>query len=76
MILVMDMYRMFDSIMVMTEQNPMFQAENLMMYSYRVGMQVQRLGKANATAILTILGVLVVLVPFLRMTYLNQTEKD
>jgi len=76
MILVMDMYRMFDSIMVMTEQNPMFQAENMMMYSYRVGMMVQRLGRANATALLTILGVLVVLVPFLRITYLNQTGKD
>jgi multiple sugar transport system permease protein len=76
MILVMDMYRVFDSIMVMTEQNPMFQAENLMMYSYRIGMHVQRLGKANATAILTIFGVLFVLVPFLRITYLNQTGKD
>jgi ABC-type sugar transport system permease subunit len=76
MILVMDMYRMFDSLMVMTEQNPMFRAENMMMYSYRVGMKMQRLGKANATAILTVLGVLVVLVPFLRITYLNQTGKD
>lgn len=75
MILVMDMYRMFDSIMVMTEQNPMYQAENLMMYSFRVGMMVQRLGRANASAVLTVLGVMVVLIPFLRITYKNQMEK-
>jgi ABC-type sugar transport system permease subunit len=76
MILIMDMYRMFDSIMVMTEQNPMYQAENLMMYSYRVGMMVQRLGRANATAILTVLGVMVVLIPFLRITYKNQMRNE
>ncbi len=76
MILIMDMYRMFDSIMVMTEQNPMYQAENLMMYSYRVGMMVQRLGRANATAVLTVLGVMVVLIPFLRITYKNQMGKE
>lgn len=76
MILIMDMYRMFDSILVMTKQNPMFQAENLMMYNYRIGMALQNLGRANATAILTIVGVLVVLVPFLRMQYRNRTGKD
>lgn len=75
MILVMDMYRMFDSIMVMTEQNPMYQAENLMMYSFRVGMMVQRLGRANASAVLTVVGVMVVLIPFLRITYKKQMEK-
>lgn len=75
MILIMDMYRMFDSVMVMTEMNPMFQAENLMVYSYRVGMLVQRLGKANASAILTVIGVMVVLLPYLRLTYKSQTEK-
>lgn len=76
MILVMDMYRMFDSLMVMTEQNPIYNAENLMMYNFRVGMKVQRLGRANATAVLTVLGVLVVLIPFLRQTYRAQTGKD
>jgi multiple sugar transport system permease protein len=75
MMLIMDMYRMFDSVMVMTEMNPMFQAENLMVYSYRVGMLVQRLGKANASAILTVIGVMVVLLPYLRKAYQNQTEK-
>jgi ABC-type sugar transport system permease subunit len=76
MILIMDMYRMFDSILVMTKQNPMFQAENLMMYNYRIGMSVQRLGRANATAVLTIIGVLVVLIPFLRMQYRSKTGKE
>lgn len=75
MILIMDVYRMFDSVLVMTRQNPLFQAENLMMYNYRIGMSVQRLGRANATAVLTVLGVLVVLIPFLRITYLRKTGK-
>jgi ABC-type sugar transport system permease subunit len=76
MILIMDMYRMFDSIFVLTEQNPMYHAENLMMYNFRIGMQVQRLGRANTTAVLTVIGVLVVLIPFLRQTYKAQTGED
>ncbi len=76
MILIMDMYRMFDSVLVMTEQNPVYKAENLMMYNFRIGMKVQRLGRANATAVLTVIGVLFVLVPFLRRTYKNQMGKD
>jgi ABC-type sugar transport system permease subunit len=76
MILIMDMYRMFDSIYVITQQNPIYHAENLMMYNFRIGMQVQRLGRANTTAVLTILGVLVVLIPFLRQTYRNQMGKE
>ena len=76
MILIMDMYRMFDTILVMTEQNPIYHAENLMMYNFRIGMKVQRLGRANATAVLTILGVLVVLIPWLRKTYLQVTGKE
>ncbi len=75
MILIMDMYRMFDSILVMTKQNPLFQAENLMMYNYRIGMSVQRLGRANTTAVLTVIGILVVLIPFLRLQYRNKTGK-
>src|SRR6056297_152761 len=76
MILIMDMYRMFDTILVMTEQNPIYHAENLMMYNFRIGMQVQRLGRANATAVITILCVLVVLIPWLRKTYLQVMEKE
>jgi len=76
MILIMDMYRMFDTILVMTEQNPIYHAENLMMYNFRIGMQVQRLGRANATAVITILCVLVVLIPWLRKTYLQVTDKE
>jgi len=76
MILIMDMYRMFDSVFVMTEQNPIYRAENLMMYNFRIGMVFQRLGMANTTAVLTVIGVLVVLIPFLRRTYVNQMRKD
>lgn len=76
MILTMDMYRIFDNVLVMSEQNPIYRAENLMMYNFRIGMQMMRLGRANATAILTVAGVMIVLVPFLRMTYKNQMGKN
>ncbi|MFW6207434.1 MAG: carbohydrate ABC transporter permease [Spirochaetota bacterium] len=76
MILIMDMYRMFDSILVISEQNPIYHAENLMMYNFRIGIKVQRLGRANATAVLTVLGVLVVLIPWLRKTYQSVMGKD
>ena len=76
MILIMDMYRMFDSVFVISEQNPAYHAENLMMYNFRIGMGVQRLGRANTTAVLTVLGVLVVLIPFLRQTYRQQMGKE
>lgn len=74
LISIMDAYRVFDSVFVLTEQNPIFKAETLMLYNFQVALTVQRLGKANAMAVLTVVGVLIVLIPFLYQSYREQIE--
>ena len=75
LISIMDAYRVFDSIFVLTEQNPIYKAEVMMLYTFRTAMSVQRLGKANAMSVITVVLILVVLVPFLLRTYKEQTEE-
>ena len=75
LIFIMDSYRAFDSIFVFTEQNPIFKADTIMLYIFRTAMGVQRLGKANAMAILTVVMILIVLIPFLIRTYRDQLEE-
>ena len=75
LILIMDSYRVFDSVFVLTEQNPIFKADTIMLYTFRTAMTVQRLGKANAMAILTVIMILVILIPFLIRTYHDQIEE-
>jgi ABC-type sugar transport system permease subunit len=68
----MDMYRIFDSVFILSEQNLAYRAETVMVYNFRVGLTVQRLGKANAMAILAVITILIVLIPFLYRTYREQ----
>ena len=75
LISIMDSYRVFDSVFVLTEQNPIYKAEVMMLYTFRTAMSVQRLGKANAMSVITVVMILVVLVPFLLRTYKEQTEE-
>ena len=75
LISIMDAYRVFDSVFVLTEQNPIFKAEVMMLYTFRTAMSVQRLGKANAMSVITVVMILIVLVPFLLRTYKEQTEE-
>ena len=72
---IMDSYRVFDSIFVLTQQNPIFNADTIMYYNYRVALSFGRLGKANAMAVLTVIGIFVVLIPFLYITYRQQMEE-
>ena len=72
---IMDAYRIFDSILVITKQNPMFQADSLMYYNFKVALSFNMLGKANAMSIITVIGILFVLTPFLVITYRQQMEK-
>ena len=58
---------------MLTEQNPIYKAEVMMLYTFRTAMSVQRLGKANAMSVITVVMILVVLVPFLLRTY-KETE--
>jgi len=74
LISIMDAYRVFDSVFVLTEQNPIYKAEVMMLYTFRTAMSVQRLGKANAMSVITVIMILVVLLPFLYRTYKEQTE--
>ena len=75
LISIMDAYRVFDSVFVLTEQNPVYKAEVMMLYTFRTAMSVQRLGKANAMSIITVILILVVLLPFLYRTYKEQIEE-
>lgn len=76
LISIMDSYRVFDSVFVLTQQNPIFGAETIMYYTFQVALSFGRLGKANAMSVLTVLGIFVVLIPFLVMTYREQLEED
>ena len=75
LISIMDSYRVFDSVFVLTQQNPIYDAETIMYYNFQVALSFGRLGKANAMSVLTVLGIFVVLIPFLVMTYREQTEE-
>ncbi len=75
LISLMDAYRIFDNVFVFTELNPIFKADTVMTYNFRVATTVMRLGLANAMAVLTVIGIFVVLVPFLIRTYRDQIEE-
>lgn len=75
LIAIMDGYRVFDSIFVLTKQNPLFKADTIMFYNFKMALGFGQLGKANAMAVLTVIGIFVVLIPFLITTYRQQTEE-
>jgi ABC-type sugar transport system permease subunit len=76
LISVMDGYRVFDSIFVLTKQNPIYNnVETLMYYNYQVAVQFQNLGRANAMSVLTVIGIFAIIVPFLVLTYKQQMEQ-
>jgi len=72
---IMDTYRVFDSVFVLSEMNPIYKADTVMTYTFQTAVTVQRLGKANAMAILTVLGIMVVLIPNLIQAYREQMEE-
>jgi multiple sugar transport system permease protein len=72
---IMDSYRVFDSVFVLSELNPIYKADTVMTYTFQTAITVQRLGKANAMAILTVVGIMIVLIPNLIQTYRQQMEE-
>jgi len=72
---IMDAYRVFDSIFVITKQNPLFKADSIMYYNFKMALSFGQIGKANAMAVITVIGVFVVLIPFLITTYRQQMEE-
>jgi ABC-type sugar transport system permease subunit len=75
LISIMDAYRVFDSVFVLTQMNPIYTANTIMTYTFQTAVTVQRLGKANAMAILTVVGIMIVLIPFLIQSYREQLEE-
>ena len=72
---VMDMFRLFDNVFVLTRMNPIYHADTILAYNYRIAVVVKRLGKGNAVAVLTVLFIMVVLIPFLIYMYREQVEE-
>lgn len=72
---IMDSYRIFDSVFVLSEMNPIYKADTVMTYTFQTAISVQRLGKANAMAILTVVGILIVLIPNLIQSYREQMQE-
>ncbi len=75
LISIMDAYRVFDSVFVLSEMNPIYKADTLMTYNFQTAVTVQRLGKANAMAIITVIGIMVVLIPNLIQSYKQQVAE-
>jgi len=73
LITIMDAYRVFDSSFVFG-QSVGQAAHTLMVYNFDVALsaQIGRVGKGNAIAVITVLGIFVVLIPFLRKSYKEQ----
>jgi len=72
---VMDLLRLFDNVFVLTRMNPIFHSDTMQTYLYRIAMTVKRLGKANAGAVLTVVIIMIVLIPFLIYLYREQVEE-
>jgi len=72
---VMDMFRLFDNVFVLTRMNPIYHADTILTYNFRIAMVVKRLGKGNAVAVLTVVFIMVALIPFLIYMYRQQTEE-
>jgi len=75
LIATMDAYRVFDSVYVLSGMNPIFRADTIMTYTFRTALTVQRLGKANAMAVLTVVGIMIILIPYLIQSYREQVEE-
>ncbi|MBC8330520.1 MAG: sugar ABC transporter permease [Anaerolineae bacterium] len=75
LISLMDSYRLFDSVFVLSEMNPIYKADTIMTYNFDVAITVQRLGKANAMSVLTVIGIMVILIPNLVQSYREQTKE-
>jgi multiple sugar transport system permease protein len=75
LISIMDSYRVYDSIFVITGGNPAYKANSIIFYTISTAIAYRNLGRGNAMAILTVIGIFVVLIPYLIMTYRDQLEE-
>lgn len=75
-ITIMDLYRMFDSVFVLTSGGPGSSTETLGFYNYSVAFNQQSLGEGSAISILTVIGIFIVLAPFMYLTYREQVHEQ
>ena len=75
LISIMDAYRVYDSIFVITQGNPVYKATSIILYTLNTAMKYGNIGRANAMAILTVIGIFIVLIPYLVNTYHDQLEE-
>jgi ABC-type sugar transport system permease subunit len=73
LISIMDAYRIYDSVFVFAGDR-FTDAHTLQVYNVRVAIdpQIGRVGKGNAIGLLNVLGIFVVLIPFLWASYKDQ----
>ena len=76
LITIMDAYRVYDQVFVWTG-NRFTDAHTLSVYNVRIATayDIGRLGKGNAIAVLNVIGIFVVLIPFLWRSYKDQIEE-
>jgi multiple sugar transport system permease protein len=72
---IMDAFRLFDNVFVLTRNNPIFKSHTIMTFNFNMAVNVRRLGLANATAIIATVAIMVVLIPFLIFMYREQVEE-
>ena len=73
-IALMDHFREFDSVMVMTAGGPGTSTETVMYLNYVVSFSEQALGRGAAMSVLAVVGVLLLLSPLIVMTYREHRE--
>ncbi|MFW2380317.1 MAG: carbohydrate ABC transporter permease [Acidimicrobiales bacterium] len=71
MISLMDAYRVYDSVFIFATER-FASSRSLQMYTIEVATDVGRVGRGNALSVLTVLGVFVILLPFLYISYKDQ----
>ena len=73
LITIMDTYRVFDSSFVFG-QSVGQSANTMQVYNFQMALsaKIGSIGKGSAMAVITVIGVFVVLIPFLRKTYNEQ----
>ena len=75
LIAVMDMFRLFDNVFVLTRLNPVFRADTVMTYNYRTATTLKRLGLGNSIAIILVVAIVVALIPLMYVTYRDQIKE-
>ncbi len=71
MVNIMDAFRVFDSVAIMTQGQPGNSTATIMYYTYSVAFQEQLFGRASASVVLAVIVIITLLFPFLRQTYID-----